>query len=213
MSTIRVNDADLVARARDGDHGAFGELVDRHRGAVFRAAMAALRSHAEADEATQDAFVLAWRRLGSYRGESSFKTWLLSIAWHQAINRRRGLVRWLKRTVELEDVEVGGATVRLKPDTTAASTATSVVSGFSQTFQNPEQLVADDELRRHIGEAIRALSPKLRDALLLAQSGEYSYEEIGAMLGVAAGTIKWRVSQARNLVKQGLRTRGHDELG
>jgi RNA polymerase sigma-70 factor (ECF subfamily) len=161
--------------------------------------MAALRSHAEADEATQDAFVLAWRRLGSYRGESSFKTWLLSIAWHQAINRRRGLVRWLKRTVQIEDIEVEPA---------------GVASGFSRTISgNPEQRLAAGELRRDIGEAIRALSPKLRDALLLAQSGEYSYEEIGAMLGVALGTIKWRVSEARRLVKQRLRKRGHDELG
>ena len=208
MSTICVSDADLVARAREGDQGAFGELVDRHRGAVFRAAMAALRSHAEADEATQDAFVLAWRRLGSYRGESSFKTWLLSIAWHQAINRRRGLVRWLKRTAQIDDVEMESAKARLKGDTTV------VASGFGRTTGGtPEQLLAGHELRRHIGEAIRALSPKLRDALLLAQSGEYSYEEIGAMLGVAVGTIKWRVSEARRLVKHGLRERGHAELG
>lgn len=206
MSTVCVNDADLVARAREGDQGAFGELVDRHRGAVFRAAMAALRSHAEADEATQDAFVLAWRRLGSYRGESSFKTWLLSIAWHQAINRRRGLVRWLKRTVQIEDVDVG-AGVRERADAYVGSGLSRSTSG------TPEELLAGHELRRDISEAIRALSPKLRDALLLAQSGEYSYEEIGAMLGVAVGTIKWRVSEARRLVKHGLRELGHEELG
>jgi len=59
-----------------------------------------------------------------------------------------------------------------------------------------------------VRQAIAALSPKLRDALLLAQSGEYSYEQIGTMLNVPVGTIKWRVSEARRLVKRQLRRDG-----
>ena len=59
---------------------------------------------------------------------------------------------------------------------------------------------------------IRALSPKLRDALLLAQSGEYGYSEIASMLGVPVGTIKWRVSEARKLVKRGLNRRGFQDV-
>jgi RNA polymerase sigma-70 factor (ECF subfamily) len=224
-----VTDAELVARARDGDHAAFGDLVDRHRAAVYRAAMTALGSHAEADDAAQDAFVLAWRRLDSFREEASFRTWLLSIAWRQAINRRRGLMKWWRRMVPLDESEV-----RLKPDTThaaglanagsaysgatytgaAGAITSNVVSGFSRTVERtPEQLVTGDELRRDIRTAIRALSPKLRDALSLAQSGDYSYEEIGTMVRAPVGTIKWRVSEARRLVKRRLRKLGHDELG
>ena len=86
-----MSDVDLVARARAGDQAAFGELVDRHRTAVYRAALAALGSHGDAEDAAQDAFLLAYRRLGSFRGDASFKTWLLTITWHQAINRRRSL--------------------------------------------------------------------------------------------------------------------------
>ncbi len=96
-STPRVTDADLVARAREGDDSAFGELVERHRAAVFRATLAALGSHAEADDAAQDAFVLAYKRLDGFRGDASFKTWLLAIAWRQAISRRRGVRRWWRR--------------------------------------------------------------------------------------------------------------------
>ena len=103
VSTNCVTDAELVARARTGDHAAFGDLVDRHRTAVYRAALAALRSHAEGEDAAQDTFVLAWRRLGSFRGDASFKTWLLTIAWHQAINRRRTLGRWWQRTAPLPE--------------------------------------------------------------------------------------------------------------
>jgi len=61
--------------------------------------------------------------------------------------------------------------------------------------------------------AIRALSPKLRDALLLAQAGDYSYEEIGAMLGAPLGTIKWRVSEARRVIRKHLRERGYGDVG
>ena len=67
-----------------------------------------------------------------------------------------------------------------------------------------EQQAVDDQLRRHIVAVIRALPPKLRDTLLLAQAGEYTYEEISAMLGAPLGTIKWRVSEARRVVQQAL---------
>jgi RNA polymerase sigma-70 factor (ECF subfamily) len=73
-----VSDVDLVARARQGDPAAFGELVERHQTAVFRAALAALGSHADAEDAAQDAFLLAFRRLDTFRGDASFKTWLLT---------------------------------------------------------------------------------------------------------------------------------------
>jgi RNA polymerase sigma-70 factor (ECF subfamily) len=207
VSTVCVSDAELVARARDGDHAAFGDLVDRHRTAVYRAAMAALGSHAEADDAAQEAFVLAWRRLNSFRAESSFKTWLLTIAWHQAINRRRGLTKWWKRMMSLDAPDTARDPISSAP---LVASASDVVSGFSRT---PEQLASSDELRRDIRTAIRALSPKLRDALMLAQSGDYSYEEIGTMVRAPVGTIKWRVAEARRRVKQRLHKLGHDELG
>ena len=94
-----MSDVDLVARARQGDAAAFGELVDRHRAAVYRTALAALRSPADAEDAAQDAFLLASRRLDSFRGDASFKTWLLTITWHQALNRRRRLTTVWRRMV------------------------------------------------------------------------------------------------------------------
>ena len=66
MSTVCVSDADLVTRARQGDPDAFGELVDRHQAAVYRAALAALGSPADAEDAAQDAFLLAYRRLDGF---------------------------------------------------------------------------------------------------------------------------------------------------
>lgn len=197
MSTDCVDDADLVVRARQGDSAAFGELVDRHRTAVYRAALAALGSHAEAEDAAQDAFLLAFRRLGSFRGEASFKTWLLTITWHQAINRRRALTRILRRLVTAKDVE---------SEAHDAMLASLVSSG-----PTPEAAAVQHELQQAVHLAINGLTPKLRDALVLAQSGQYTYEEIASMVHAPVGTIKWRVSEARRLIKQRLRERGFGE--
>jgi RNA polymerase sigma-70 factor (ECF subfamily) len=197
MSSVCVSDDDLVARARQGDPAAFGALVDRHRSAVYRAALAALGSHAEAEDAAQEAFLLAYRRLTGFRGDASFKTWLLTIAWHQAINRRRSMTRLLRQIVQPTRDEDQDSTLEQLPAREVS----------------PEDAAARSQLHRAIRAAIRSLTPKLRDALLLAQSGDYSYAEIGAMLDVPVGTIKWRVSEARKLVKARLQERGYRHVG
>jgi RNA polymerase sigma-70 factor (ECF subfamily) len=190
-----VSDAELVARARQGDRAAFNELVERHRAAVYRAARAALGSHSEADDVAQEACLAAYQRLASFRGDASFKTWLLTITWHQAISRRRSLARWWRRFVSngVSGVDNDG-------------------EGPSRE-RSPEQASADRQLHQRIRAEIRSLSPGLRDALLLAQAGEYTYEEIGAMLEAPVGTIKWRVSEARRVVKLRLRARGYGDVG
>jgi RNA polymerase sigma-70 factor (ECF subfamily) len=194
-----VSDADLIARARHGDAAAFGELVDRYKTAVYRAALAALGSPADAEDAAQDAFISAFRRLGSFRGDASFKTWLLTIAWNQALNRRRGRSRWQRSQTHHGWEGLDGR------------------EGLEESSDNrapsPEQAAIDRQLRCAIITEIRSLPPKLKDALLLAQSGEYTYEEIGAMLGTPAGTIKWRVSEARKTIKTGLHARGFTDVG
>jgi RNA polymerase sigma-70 factor, ECF subfamily len=86
-------------------------------------------------------------------------------------------------------------------------------SSLASADPSPEETAAHEELRQAIVAEIRALPAKLRDALLLAQSGEYTYEEIGAMLGTAVGTIKWRVSEARKAIKTRLRERGFADVG
>src|SRR5262252_842171 len=100
VSNQQMGDVELVERARQGDAAAFGELVERHWAVVYRTAWAALRLHADAEDAAQEAFLIAHQRLGAFRGEASFKSWLLAITWHLANRRRRGLVRWWRRTAE-----------------------------------------------------------------------------------------------------------------
>ena len=203
VSAAGPSEAELVARARLGDHHAFGDLVDRHRMAVYRAALAALGSAADAEDAAQDAFVSAYRRLDTFRGDATFKTWLLTIAWNHAMNRRRRATRWQRRVIGQSSAGEGGREWPERNDglDTVASPGPS-----------PEQAAAGAQLRRDIAAEIRALSPKLRDALLLAQAGEYGYDEIAAMLGTAVGTIKWRVSEARRVIRIRLRERGYTNV-
>ncbi len=184
-----VDDSDLVARARQGDGSAFGELVDRHRHAVFRAALAVLRSREDADDVAQEAFVAAFEKLAGFRQEASFKTWVLKIAWRQALDRRRGLTRRLKHFVGVEHDEW--------PDPLS-------------TTSNHEARVLDSELVSHVARLVGRLPPALRETLLLASSGDVSYAEIAEILEISKGTVKWRVSEARSQLKEGLRKLGYD---
>lgn len=185
-STGCVTDDELVRLAQAGDASAFDQLVVRHQSAVFRAALAALRSPEEAEEAAQDALVRAWQKLGSFRGDAAFRTWLLSIAWNRALSRRRSIGAWFARRAPIE----------------AADRVRGAGAG-------PLDALRERELTRHVAAAIDGLSPKLRDALLLAQSGDYGYDEIAAMLKVPVGTLKSRVFDARKKVKERLVALGY----
>jgi RNA polymerase sigma-70 factor, ECF subfamily len=181
-----VTDEELVLLARQGDPDAFDQLVVRHQSAVYRAALSALRVAADAEEVAQDAFVKAWANLGKFRGDSSFRTWVLRIAWNHSMSRRRNVAGWFRRAVPIADV--------VEP---------------AETRESQDQALCDDELQRNARSAIQGLSPKLRDALLLAQSGDYGYDEIGAMLNIPVGTVKWRVSEARRRVREQLSKLGY----
>jgi RNA polymerase sigma-70 factor (ECF subfamily) len=179
-----VSDAELVARARQGDTAAFGELVDRHRAAVYRAAHAALGSASEAEDVAQEAFLAAYRKMDSYRGEASFKTWLLRIAWRQALTRRRSLVTRWRRFVSAGD----------PPEPRPGR----------EGQRSPEATLIDAEMAGHVQRLVRALPAPLRDALLLSAAGEQTYHEIALVLGIPEGTLKWRVTEARRRLKDRL---------
>lgn len=190
------SDLDLVRLAQAGDTEAFGELVERNRRAVFRAALAAVRSPAEADDVAQEAFVTAFRKLDSFRGESQFRTWLLSITWRKAIDRRKSVSRWLRMASS-------------PPRDDAGEDAFDAMERMPSSERSQEDTLVDDELQRNVTRLIGTLPKKLRDALLLAGTGEHTYEQISAMLGIPLGTVKWRVSEARRVLKKKLTALGY----
>ncbi len=189
-------DLDLVRLAQAGDVEAFGELVERNRRAVFRAALACVRSPAEADDVAQEAFVTAYRKLGTFRGDSQFRTWLLSITWRKAIDRRKSLSRWLRLAVSPGREDTG-------------EDAFNQIERIPSPHRSQEDTVVDEELQRNVTRLIGTLPKKLRDALLLAGTGEHTYEQISQMLGAPLGTVKWRVSEARRVLKRKLSALGY----
>jgi RNA polymerase sigma-70 factor (ECF subfamily) len=175
--------AGLVEAAQAGSREAFGELVTLHETVVYRTALAALARREDAEDVAQEAFVLAWRKLAGFRGDATFRTWLLAIVWRKALDRRRARQLWWSRTaVTAQDAEVDR------------------VETLADALPGPEQTTLARDLARRVRDEIGRLRPKLRDALLLASSGEYSYGEIAEMLRIPIGTLKWRVAEARRIV-------------
>jgi RNA polymerase sigma-70 factor (ECF subfamily) len=189
-------DLPLVRRAQAGDMDAFGELVDRNRRAVFRAALAAVGSATEADDVAQEAFVTAYRKLATFRGDSSFKTWLLAITWRKAIDRRKSVSRWVSRLAFAKPA----GDFDEPPD---------LVDHLPAVGPSQEDALLTARQHEHVRRLISALPKKLRDPLLLACSGDHAYEEIATMLGIPLGTVKWRVSEARRVLKQKLAATGY----
>ena len=192
-------DIELVRLAQAGDSEAFGELVERNRRAVFRAALAAVGSATEADDVAQEAFVTAWRKLSGFRGESQFRTWLLSITWRKAIDRRKSLNKWLKLAAFASRDEAGDSLF-------------DVVEQVPSGERQPDAALESTELQRDIRRLIGTLPRKLRDALLLAGTGDHTYDEISRMLEAPVGTVKWRVAEARRVLKRKLTAMGYHDV-
>ncbi len=193
---LEVSDLDLVRMAQAGDTEAFGELVERNRRAVFRAALAAVGSPTEADDVAQEAFVTAWQKLDGFRGESQFRTWLLSITWRKAIDRRKTISRWLKLAASSSRDEAGDDMF-------------DIIERVPSGRRTQDAVMESNELQRDVRKLIGTLPRKLRDSLLLAGTGEHTYDEIGQMLGAPVGTVKWRVAEARRVLKRKLTAMGY----
>ena len=174
-----MTDGELVEQVRRGETAAFGELVERHRGAVYRAALAALGNEAEAEDIAQEALVLAYKRIDQFRGDASVRTWMVSIAWRLSLSRRRRM--WWK--------------------VNKTGTHETVLHTLRDATPSPEARMQSRQFIQTVQEQIRRLSPKLRDALLLAAAGDLTQDEIAAALGIPAATFRGRVRDARLRLK------------
>lgn len=182
----------LVALARTGDRAAFGRLIEGHLTAARRVAMTAVGQPSDADEAVQEASVAAWMRLDGLQDPGAFRGWFMRIVWRKAIDRRRSMRSWLDRF-------------------TAASTEDDRPIEFAASDPTPDAQLISRELELAIAQVVRALPRKLRDPFLLAASGDHRYEEIALLLGIPVGTVKWRISEARKMIRTKLDRMGHGD--
>lgn len=192
QSTGTVEDNALVDRAKGGEEAAWAELVRRHHVAVYRVAHCALLRESDADDAAQEAWVAAWQRLDGFRGEASFRTWLLTIAWHKALDRRRSVARLLERLV------------RQRPrngDGNGDNDGDGLDGLPDRSARGADEALVSRQQRHLMARALRGLPRAYRDCLLLAAGGEMTYEEMATLLDTPVGTIKWRVSEARRRLR------------
>lgn len=181
----------LVALARTGDRAAFGRLIEDHLAAARRVALAAVGQPMEADEAVQEASVAAWTRLEGLHEPAAFRGWFMRIVWRKAIDRRRSVRSWLDR--------FGASASEERP------------LEFPAPEPTPDVQLISRELAVAIAQVVRALPRKLRDPFLLAASGDHRYEEIAVLLAIPVGTVKWRVSEARKMIRTKLDRLGHGD--
>lgn len=173
-------------RARQGDRDAFGRLMRRHQRRVYAATLHILGNHGDADDATQETFVRAFRGLPSFDGRADFFTWLYRIAVNTSLNAMRGDKRGaaLSEKSGAEAAHVGG-----RPE------------ALGKTAPDPaEQLARGDELAAVLA-AVGELSPSLRVTLVLATIEELPHKQIAEILEIPEGTVAWRINEARRLLR------------
>jgi RNA polymerase sigma-70 factor (ECF subfamily) len=171
-------DSELVQRASAGDRAAFEELYRRHRDRIYGLLWRLAGGDAAlAEDLLQEAFVRAWRKLDSFRGDSRFATWLHRLSANVALTDRRTRVRKVGRETPLDD-------------------AIERVATGERDVPAPEQM--------DLEAAIAGLPERARAVLVLYDIEGYSHAEVAELTGMAIGSSKAQLHRARRLVREDL---------
>ncbi|HIE22045.1 MAG TPA: RNA polymerase sigma factor, partial [Acidimicrobiia bacterium] len=157
-----LDEQELIARAQNGETRAFEQLVRSHQGIALRVAYLVVRSHAEAEDVTQEAFIKAYQAMDGFRPKAPFRPWLLRIVRNTALNRVRGA----KRRESL--------VLRAGSDPVSGDAAPS-----------PETAVLNEEQARRLVAVIDELPGRYRDAIMHRYLPDLSVEETSALLGIS----------------------------
>jgi RNA polymerase sigma-70 factor, ECF subfamily len=193
------SDRELALRARPsdgtpGDPNAFGEIVRLHQRRIYRLAVHMLRDRTEAEDATQETFLRAYRALAQFEGKSALYTWLHRIAIHVCLNRLRS-GRAISRPL-------------LQAEGDARLEAVDALVGEGQEPVDGEAMASRRELYRALAAGVDTLSETLRTTLIVVCIDGFSHEEAASILGAPTGTIAWRVHEARRRLTEYMSARG-----
>jgi RNA polymerase sigma-70 factor (ECF subfamily) len=172
---VGLADAELVARSALGEEGAYGELVRRYRRAAYSLALAVTGRHEDAEDASQEAFVVALDRIEECREPGRFGGWFLTIVR----NRARNLVR-------REVVRKGG----ILPFSVAASEP------------GPDRVTEQSEMRERLTQALQELSEVQREVVLLHDLEGWKHREIADRLAMPSGTVRSHLHYARKRLRE-----------
>ena len=168
-----MDDEDLAARSAQGDGGAFNALLRRHYDRVYRVALGILRNTAEAEDVTQEIWTALPKKLRNWRGEARFTTWLHTVT----LNASRDTLR-------------------------RAATRSRTTAGFAEVDGLLRGEAADTEARLHwLRVALESLSDELRETAALVLGDDMNHAQAAEVLGIAEGTVAWRMSEIRKKLK------------
>ena len=187
-SGIEQSDLELVRRVQRGERGAFDLLVLRYQHKVVKLVARLLRDPAEAEDVAQEAFVKAYRAIGSFRGDSAFYTWLYRIAVNTARNTMASRQR---RPLDYE--------------ADLSESEQSVVESRMRHGDTPEAAALSEEIHTTVNSAIEALPEDLRTAIILREVEGLSYEEIAEAMDCPVGTVRSRIFRAREAIDRSLK--------
>lgn len=177
---LEPKDTELVARTKEGDAGAFDELVRRYSPRVYGLVYNMTSNHEETNDVLQDVFLKAFRSIKGFRGDSSFYTWIHTIAMNMTINflkkrnRRRGL--------SLDDVD---SHIENDPDFIEATAGS-----------DPRREANLSELQKRLNEAMQKLSHDHRAVVTMFDIQGMPHAEIAKILGISEGTVRSRLFYA-----------------
>jgi RNA polymerase sigma-70 factor (ECF subfamily) len=194
------SDEDLIGRARQGDDGSFGQLVERYQARIYRLILRLVRNPSDAEEVLQEAFLSAYRHLEQFREEARFSTWIYRIAVNAALMHLRAR-RPESAAGTGDDAERGAEPPIEAPRFTP--------SGYLAQPIRAWGLGADSELlEKELVDKVKAAVEELPEiygtVFVLRDIDELSTEEVADILGITAGAVKTRLHRARIALRQKL---------
>jgi len=182
----------LLERLRKGDDNAFGELVSTHWDKIFNRANSLLDNRQDAEEVAQDTFIRARKSLENFRGECSLSTWLYHIATNLAHNKH--WYWWRRKRAESISLDT----------TLGEDSSMTVCDTIASDEDSPAEKTASEEFMKMLPVAIAALPEKYGEVLRLRNELDLSYEDIAEKMNLSVGTVKSRLSRAREYLREEL---------
>ena len=190
MSAERDPDAALMLLVKQGDTGAFAQLVDKYKKPIMNLAFRMLRDLTEAEDLAQIVFIQIYKSAARYEVSSKFSTWLFTIARNLCLNEIRRRSRHPAESMDAPHPEQEDQPRHQLED--------------KRTFSPPDTLL-QGELEQKLEEALAGLPDNQRMAILLCRQDELSYEEIAAVLGCSLSATKSLIHRGRETLKQKLK--------
>jgi RNA polymerase sigma-70 factor, ECF subfamily len=187
-SDVGADEADLLRRCAAGDEVACAELVTTHERMVYQLSFHLLGTREEALDLSQEVFLRVFRMMGTFRGQSSLRTWIYRIVINQARNRQR----WWRRRRQSDQVSLDQHVEAHGELPQRADVAA------------PDRLLARKEAAARLWQALDRLPFDQRTAVVLREFDGLSYEEIAFSLDIAVGTVKSRLTRARQALRADL---------